>query len=368
MNKIKLTSLLLIPLVCSSCGINYKTYPITDYRTTMTFHEDFKIMQMTDLHLGIESDLKEQLSFITNSIKHANPDLIIFTGDNFMYSTKGIVKEFLKTVNDVCEELTKQNNQLTKFAITYGNHDNQGDYYRYFINKEVKKYVTEDGKEKVNNKYAAFIDFEDDDLHGLTNYYIDLLNPEDKNDVKYRLHIIDSNTYKFNGFGYDYDVIYTNQAEHARNIYQNSSDKDYIGLAFFHIPFAQYAEAIEQYKNSSNPSSIGRMETGEPVSSPTYNNLSYPILREANILAYFVGHDHINMGEIIYNATDASVDNKAIFSYGVKSTNQLYHNVNLMGYKLINLKNNMSQEEFLSVNNIINNITNVTDMEGNYDK
>ena len=56
-------------------------------------------MQLTDLHLGIESDLVEQLTFISNSIDYADPDLIILTGDNFMYSTKGIVNQLLKTLN-----------------------------------------------------------------------------------------------------------------------------------------------------------------------------------------------------------------------------------------------------------------------------
>ena len=368
MKKINLYSLLILSLICTSCS-STRTYQVEEYRTTMKFHDNFKIMQITDVHLGIESNLKQQLEFITNSIKQADPDLIIFTGDNFMYGTKGIVKNFLSSINDVCKELSQSHqDRLTKFAITYGNHDNQGDYHRYYINEQVKKYTCEDGQERSENKYCAFIDFEDDDLPGLTNYYIDLVDENNSDDVKYRLHIIDSNTYRYIGFGYDYDIIYQKQAEHALNIYQSSSDKDYIGLAFFHIPFTQYDEAITQFQNASNPSEVGRGEFAEPVSSPTYNNLSYSTLREANILAYFVGHDHVNMCDIIYNANDPSSDNKAIFSYGVKSTNQLYHDCDLMGYKLINLEEGMSKESFLTMDNINRNFINVTNLEGNYDK
>jgi predicted MPP superfamily phosphohydrolase len=88
--------LLTLPFI-ASCAIN--EYEVEDYRLTMDFHDDFKILQLTDLHFGIESNLKVQFKFVKESIDEANPDLIILTGDNFMYGTKGIVKEFLKTVN-----------------------------------------------------------------------------------------------------------------------------------------------------------------------------------------------------------------------------------------------------------------------------
>jgi hypothetical protein len=48
-----------------------------------------------------------------------------------------------------------------------------------------------------------------------------------------------------------------------------------------------------------------------------------------------------------------------LLSYGVKSTNQLYHDDEMVGYKLINLKDNISKSEFLSMNYISNNIFNV---------
>ena len=91
-------------------------------------------------------------------------------------------------------------------------------------------------------------------------------------------------------------------------------------------------------------------------------------MREANIISYFVGHDHINYCDIIYNHEDASVDNKAIFSYGVKSTDQIYHDDDMLGYKLINLKDNMTVEKFLTIENINENFINVIDRGDYYDK
>ena len=95
----KILPILIMSLFCTSCGQSIN-YSIEEYRTTLEFHDDFKILQLTDLHLGIESDLAKQLGFLCKSIDEANPDLIILTGDNFMYGSKGIVKNLFKTLNE----------------------------------------------------------------------------------------------------------------------------------------------------------------------------------------------------------------------------------------------------------------------------
>lgn len=346
--------------------VGRQKYDVTEYRTTMKYYEDFKILQIADLHLGIETDLSKQLEILRDKISTEKPDLIILTGDNFMYATKGIVENLVKTLNEECQKLSEANGErITKFAITFGNHDNQGDYPRYFINDVIKSYTAKDGEEIREGKYAAFVDFEDDNLFGLTNYYIDLVDDPKKSldtvDVKYRIHIIDSNTYHFMGPDYDYDVIHTEQLEHAVNIYKNATkDKDYIGMAFFHIPFHEYQEAWNQYNSSENKAEIGQGEFREDVLYPYDDNGTYEKLREANIISFFCGHDHINYGDFIYNASSDNIDDKAIFSYGVKSTNQLYHDTDMIGYKTITLEREMTKEEFISIENIKENFINVT--------
>ncbi len=331
---------------------------VSEYRTTMVFHDDFKILQLTDLHLGIESDLAKQLGIVKKSISEAQPDLIILTGDNFMYANKSIVYSLVETLNDCCCELTGSRGRLTKFAITYGNHDNQGDYPRYYANEVIKSFTTKDGQEIADNKYGAFVDYEDDNLFGLTNYFIDLVDEKNPNDVKYRIHIIDSNTYHYEGTEYKYDVIHEEQLAHVQNIYKNATeDKDYIGLAFFHIPLFEYQEAWEQYKSSTTPDKLGQGKYEEPVLCPYENNGSYEKLRDGGIVSFFAGHDHINYGDFIYTDKDGQ---KTILSYGVKTTNQLYHNEKMIGYKTINLKDNVTREEFVTIDYIKANFINVT--------
>lgn len=353
-----LTSLLLLP----SCS-NTKTYEVNDYRLTMNFHEDFKILQLTDLHLGIESDLNLQLNFVNKAILENNPDLIILTGDNFMYASKNTVIQLINNLNITCKKLNDLNKdgKLTKFAITFGNHDNQGDYYRYFINEVILNFVAKDGEERKENKYAAFIDYEDDNIFGLTNYYIDLVDDKTKSkdevDVKYRLHIIDSNTYVFNGIKYNYDVIHDDQLNHVNNIYKTATkDKDYIGLAFFHIPFIEYRDAINHYKN--NGETVGQGLFVDKDHFPATNNGTYKSFKDSNISAFFTGHDHRNYGDIIYD--------NSIFSYGVKSTNQLYHNDDMIGYKIINLKD-VTKDEFINIDYVKSNFINVINRNGEYE-
>ena len=263
---------MLFSLCLMSCNKANKTYDVKSYRTCMNFHDDFKILQITDTHLGFEVDLNHEMNIVTNYMLEADPDLVIFTGDNFTYASKGIVKEFIKRVNDTCLYLTNSHvDRLTKFALTYGNHDNQGDFPRYFINHVIKEYATIDGKEKQDNKFAAFIDFDDDNIYGLTNYYIDLVDdiskPNETVDVIYRLHIIDSNTYHFNGVKYKYDCIHDDQLDHVLNVYNNATtDKDYIGtLATGSVKLdAPGAKATDKEKYQKKIDEVkAKLESGE---------------------------------------------------------------------------------------------------------
>ena len=210
-------------------------------------------------------------------------------------------------------------------------------------------------------------------MHGFANYYIDLVDDISKTkeevDVKYRLHILDSNTYHFTGIVYKYEVIFEDQLEHIKDIYNNATvDKDYIGMCFFHIPVAEYADMKEQYVNSPNPELIGQGKLEDTkVRTPYYDNGAYQKMKEANIISFVTGHDHQNYGDYIFNADSSDINDKAIFSYGVKSTNQLYHFDYMIGYKVINLKDNMTKETFITIENINENFKNVADRGDDYE-
>ena len=357
---------------CADGGAGNTDYAVEEYRTTMQYYDDFKILQLADLHFGIETDVNKQLEIVKNAIRTERPDLIILTGDNFMYASKGLVDVLVDTLNSECKSLTEERGgRLTKFTMTFGNHDNQGDYPRYYINEVISSYAAEDGREIAEGRFAAFVDYEDDNVFGLTNFYIDLVDDRTKSresvDVKYRLHIIDSNTYHFMGPDYDYDVIHEDQLLHAQDIYHNATaDKDYIGMAFFHIPLYEYEEAYNQYLEADETSKAGQGTFLEGVLYPYENNGSFEMLRAANIVSFVCGHNHKNYGDYIYNANSESFSDKAILSFGVKGTNQLYHDKDMIGYKTITLTD-ISAMEFVSAKNISDNFKNFTGGYASYE-
>ena len=364
--------LVFVSVILFSCKAETKEYGVNEYRTTMEYYDGFKIMQLADLHFGIESDLALQMNVIEKSVIEADPDLIILTGDNFMYGNKAIADQLFALMNSLCKRLSEEdaNGRITKFAVTFGNHDNQGDYPRYYLNEVISSYAAKDGEELETGKFAAFVDHEDDKLFGLTNYFIDLVDDRSKGtdtvDVKYRIHLIDSNTYHFMGLDYDYDVIHAEQLEHAKKIYEKATaDRNYVGMCFFHIPFEEYELAATQYKSASDPSLVGQGENREEVLDPYENNGSFRALRDANIVSFVVGHDHINCSDIVYNK-DGEFKDRAILSYGVKATDQVYHDKDMLGYKTITLED-ISAEEFVTIENVTKNFKNVRTGAQKYD-
>lgn len=363
----KTAALLLLTVLALSlvaCG-GAVARDVADYRTVMEFHEDFRILQLTDLHFGIETDHEEKLSLLRERIRKEEPDLIILTGDNFMYASEETVRTLIEVLNEECRLLSERRpERITKFAMTFGNHDNQGTYDGYLINRVLLSFAAPDGEERATGKYAAFVDHEGDGVYGNANYFIDLVDDPaagEEADVLYRLHIIDSNSYHFLGFKYGYDVIHEDQLAHVERIRAEATrDRDYIGLAFFHIPLSEYTLAKEQYETAPDPSLVGQGEWREKIHEPYTNNGAFSRLRAAGILGYFVGHDHVNYGEILYREEGGRL---SLFSYGVKSTDQLYHDRDMMGYKLITLAGDMTAEEFLTMENVRENFNNVREGE-----
>ena len=125
--KLLLSVTFIIPLVaCSSV----KHYSLEDYELNIEFNNNsFKIMQLTDIHLGIQVDNVKEMKFIRSFIEENKPDLIVITGDTFLDANKSIVKFFFDKMDEI----------EIPYAFTYGNHDLQGTYNSEFIHKTISK-------------------------------------------------------------------------------------------------------------------------------------------------------------------------------------------------------------------------------------
>lgn len=288
----------LVPLLLlTSCG--EKQYPLSDYRLTMEYEDNFKILQWTDIHIGNQSNTNEILDVLRADFAYANnPDLIVMTGDTFMGATKGQIDTFFDFMETLM--ITDSHGKQVKvpFAFTYGNHDIQGNYDSDFIAKRISQCEN-----------AMFIDYEDDNIFGRTNYCIDLLEGET---VKYRLYILDSNAYVQTGFGFGYDHIHDDQLDQMKNLHDTYGDAP--ALAFFHIPVYEFEDAynmIDSLPHDPNG------EKHEKVSYPVERTDAFTRMKtESNVQGMFVGHDHVNNYTVEYQGV--------VLSYGTRCTDQVY--------------------------------------------
>ena len=315
-NKILLVLLLFI-FSLSLFGCNKKDYSVSDYELNMEYKENFRIIQLTDIHWGIEMDYESEVKHLQQIIDHANnPDLIVITGDSFLFANKDIVDRFIEFFDST----------NIPWTFTHGNHDLQGNYDYYYINEKIAQ-----------AKNSLFVDYKDDNLSGLTNFYINL--NKDGNTL-YRLYIIDSGCYHAQGLKYGYGIIEEDQLEHIKKIhyYKNDNAKS---IMFFHIPVMEYDDAYNDYQ-IDNTIGFGEMKEH---SCPGYiNSGAYNTFKEIGAIATFCGHDHINDFSILY-------DSNMILSYGVKANDLVYHDNDMIGYKEITLPLNPL---LFSLNNIKN--------------
>jgi predicted MPP superfamily phosphohydrolase len=293
----------------TSCGSSYTYKDVNPYKLEMAYKNGFRIMQWTDVHLGIQSDLENVKGILKKDVETAKPDLIVLTGDTFMDATKSLVINTLDFIDSL----------NVPFAFTFGNHDLQGDYDCFYVQEQVKL-----------RKNAKFVDYENDQIYGQMNYFIDL---KDGSTTKYRLYIIDSNSYHRVGMLYPYDIIHEEQIQHIEQIVD--TDGAAPGLAFYHIPLYEWKDAYNAIYVDTTSAFYHQAAYGYDASLDQHENVSCPYKRTdafarfkaAGIKAMFVGHDHINNTTMLWN--------DVVLSYGMKSSYEIYNEK--IGYTLITL-------------------------------
>ena len=305
MKKFLVSLIGLSGLLLSSCGGVH--HSVEEYKKELEYHDNFKIMQLTDIHFGIEMDHQKELKHLKNVIESApEADLIVITGDSFLDADKKCVDTLVSFIDSFNKP----------WAFTYGNHDFQGDYDSFYIADQIRK-----------AKNSVFVDYDDDDLHGFTNYFINL---KENNKTKYRLYIIDSNSYAPVGIKYGYDIIHEEQLKHVEDIYMSDPAP---ALAFFHIPLVEYQTAYNLYEKGEIEGQGKNNEACCPGYTDT--NRAFNRLKNSGVLATFVGHDHVNYSDLKYN--------NMILSYGVKATDLVYHEEEILGSKIITLPKEVSE-------------------------
>lgn len=258
---------------------------------------DFKILQLTDLHLGFGfiSRGKDKLALeaVRRTIKKAGPDLIVLTGDLiFPFFPKS------GTLNN-----RRQARKLMAFldgfeipyTLVFGNHDCE---MGSVCSKEELAGLYRQGK------YCIFAEGRKQ-LTGVGNFVIELVDASGK--VLLPLVLLDSNMYGEGGnFFTGFDCIHDDQAawcmERLSSLKQTYPDIN--AMAFFHMPLREFKVAYEKMKLGDRSviyqhGSIG--ERNDHFGISRYEGTFFDRAVENGVIKWmFCGHDHLNTLSLIY--------------------------------------------------------------------
>ena len=301
-----------------------------------TTDRDFKIMHLTDIHIGggfmTKSVDEKALNAIALMVTKEKPDLVIATGD-IAFPVPYRAGTFnnhsgARAFADLMESLG------VYWDVTFGNHDAEA--YSYFDRKAMADFY-----ENENYEYCLF-QSGPEDVDGYGNHVIEVKNSEGV--ITQAMILIDSQAYIKNNIIESikgtYDNIHPNQIEwyeneilrmNAENEKTNKESVPVKSLAFFHIPLTEMLDGWNEftennYQDTENFKFIDGImgEDGKIVYCGLgEDNMFEKMLELGSTKAMFNGHDHLN---------SATFDYKGIqFSYGYSVDYFAYSGIDKIG-------------------------------------
>ena len=276
---------------------NFQTINDETFAIRISTDKDFRILQLTDLHLGFGflSRGKDRLAMdaVKTIIEKSKPDLIVLTGDSiFPFLPKS------GTLNN-----RKQAYKLTEFmdsfeipyTTVFGNHDCE---MGSVCNKEELAEIFKKGK------YCIFAEGRKN-LTGVGNFLIELIDNSDK--VLLSLVMLDSNMYGEDGWFFGgFDRIRDDQADWCmeRLSALKQANPEMNAMAFFHMPPREFKEAYEKMKLGDKDviyrhGSVA--EKDEYFGISRFEGTFFDKAVENGVIKWmFCGHDHLNTLSLIY--------------------------------------------------------------------
>ena len=322
----KRKGLLLFPAIIAmsltACASNVH-HEISEYIAgSIEYTGNFRILQLTDVHLGDKDNLDTHFKFMDLTIQEANADMIVVTGDLFTFASKATANKFF----DYLESKGKP------WTVTYGNHDEQCYFSVDWLTSNLNK------RSEDSNSHCIYKDTQDDDVQGNANFAINLMIG---NQLFEQLIVMDSNRYDFKTMYYDYfkpNQIqwYKDMVEYGRSLPGGALAKS---LMFYHIPLPETQTIWDMLQEGSTevtnvPTKVkgedkyGSLE--EAVCCPDYNSGFFQVIDDLDYTTgMYFGHDHVNNFIINYKGVD--------FAYGVKATDRVYYGESKLGGRVITL-------------------------------
>lgn len=270
---------------------------------TFTTDDNFKIVQLTDIHLGggfmsTKRD-KMALNAVAAMVAAEKPDLVVVTGD-IAYpapSQSGAFnnKPGAKMFAELMEQLG------VYWAPVFGNHDTES--YSFYSREKIAEFYT--GEEYPH----CLMQRGPEDIDGEGNYVINVKNT--KGEITQSLFMLDSGSYVTKG-GWSYDCIHENQVEwYGKTVDELTNENNGVipkSLAFYHIPNIEFKTAWDEYVNNGYKDTenvkfrYGDVREKDSAICSGDRNYGFfdKVLEKGSTQGVFVGHDHVNTFSIDY--------------------------------------------------------------------
>ena len=321
MNKKVLFALPLITCMLASCG-GKMHYASREYEIPVEWKDptkDFRILQLCDIHLSQSDIFERHFKIIGKTIKDSNADLIVLNGDSFTYADKGVVVRLFSFIDSY----------NIPWTFTYGNHDDQG----YYSDTYIQRCLGEQGL----FKNVKFVNLEDDDVTGRSNFAINVYTGENETvgiDM-FQIYCLESHSYNFDTINYDYikqDQI--DWYERMVNYYRYDRNGGVIlpSLMYFHIPLPEFFTGWNDAVNGKPEAIKIKGTTDEFGGGPlpeSDTHLFDKVLELESTKVISCAHDHINDSVIEYKGVN--------LCFGVHSTDRIYYDAKKIGGQVISI-------------------------------
>jgi Calcineurin-like phosphoesterase len=250
-------------------------------RLSFDEHGSFKILQLTDLHLGEDpftnwAPLADRKTFrlIRHMIQAEQPDLVVLSGDQL---TGNNVDTNSTVYYDMLAAVIQE--FAVPYAMIFGNHDDMDFAQTYpdgtVIQHPAKTLRRELMRSDRRHRYSLSQEGPTS-VNGVSNYVLDVFRGED---IKLQIMLLDS------GGGSMEEEIVANQMQW----YQSRRILGVDAVAFQHIPTKEF-----RYKAGSCIGLDGEGDTIDPLHKDPVSEISYLLQTDSRLHFLAVGHNHGN--------------------------------------------------------------------------
>ena len=262
-------------IVFVTCALLAILASCTPSNEQLRFRADgsFKILQLTDLHLQLfhPDQVADVFARMDSLVSWTDPDLIAVTGD-LIYSSPA--DSLMQLIVDRLDSYARPR------AIVYGNHDHE----HGLTHAELAAIITA-GEHTINTLNAA---------GSLADFEIPVYSHRTP---AFYLFFLDSHAYSTYNGSFSYAWFEPEQVEWVRTT--ASAHSHIPSVAFFHIPFPEYADAASLCDLTPSLTKEIHLPTfngtfGEWVCCPKFNSGMFDAMSQTGFIATFCGHDHDN--------------------------------------------------------------------------